>query len=57
MNDWIDWRGGDCPVNDDVLVEVIFGDMKESKLPANWFDWSHGEFNVLNIIAYRVVNQ
>lgn len=53
---WIQWAGGDCPVDSDAIVEVKFRDPNRCKfnsLIAGDFDWSHDGSNG-DIIAYRL---
>lgn len=57
-NGWIDWHGGECPVDSDAIVEVKY--RKPSPLyfnndRAGDFAWSHTGSNG-DIIAYRIVN-
>ena len=57
-NGWIDWHGGECPVDSDAIVEVKY--RKPSPLHFNNdragdFAWSHTGSNG-DIIAYRIVN-
>ena len=35
---WIEWKGGDCPVDGDTLVEVQFGARDFQTGKARWFD-------------------
>lgn len=62
---WIEWHGGECPVAEGTLVDVIFRDGTEaSSTPANVIDnryfadashafwYSHGRRN--DIVAYRL---
>lgn len=35
---WIDWKGGECPVDGDVWVEVQFGARDTQTGKARWFD-------------------
>lgn len=56
-NGWIDWHGGECPVDSDAIVEVKY--RKPSPLHFNNdragdFAWSHTGSNG-DIIAYRIV--
>lgn len=53
---WIQWPGGECPVADDVLVEVMLNDgCIERPLPANSFRWNHlNDGNDSDIIAYKL---
>lgn len=51
---WVDWHGGDCPVADDTLVEVM-GRCGESDTDrASAFRWWHGG-NGYDTIRYRIV--
>lgn len=57
-NGWIDWQGGECPVDSDAIVEVKY--RKPSPLHFNNdragdFTWSH-DGSGGDIIAYRIVN-
>ncbi|ADE87911.1 conserved phage protein [Escherichia phage vB_EcoM_ECO1230-10] len=54
---WIEWAGGECPVDSDAIVEVKY--LKPSPLHFNNdragdFSWSHTGSNG-DIIAYRIV--
>lgn len=50
MNDWIEWKGGECPVPADTLVCVRCRDGYESSRPENACNWRWGD-----VVAYRVV--
>ena len=52
---WIEWKGGECPVAGDVMVTVRIGSLGESSLPyrADGFSWKHYGSEA-DIIAYRV---
>ena len=53
---WIQWAGGDCPVDSDAIVEVKFRNPSRNKFNndrAGDFDWSHDGFGG-DIIAYRL---
>lgn len=53
---WINWTGGDCPVDSDAIVEVKFRDPSRNKFNndrAGDFTWSHDGFGG-DIIAYRL---
>jgi len=54
---WIEWKGGDCPVEEGTPVEVRFQNGKPSNgsCAAEEWDWSHGDASGFDIIAYRVV--
>ncbi|TPJ86981.1 MULTISPECIES: hypothetical protein [unclassified Mesorhizobium] len=61
---WIEWRGGECPVDGDVTVEVRFQNMRHEEgepttiemAGAMW--WDHREYGGVdspgNILAYRI---
>ena len=54
MSDWIEWKGGECPVDGEATVEIKceYGDTCIDI--AKKFDWKH--LNVeTDIVAYRVV--
>lgn len=51
---WIEWVGGECPVEDNKRVEVKFRDGFIGQDVAFWLGWSHGGDDN-DIIAYRVV--
>lgn len=48
------WPGGECPLPDGVLVEVIFRCGDCEKHPATPLDWSHDKV-AGDIIAYRII--
>lgn len=62
---WIDWNGGDCPVEKGTLVDVMYRDgVKMFKAPAGELDlnpahnrhaksWAHSGMNA-DIVAYRL---
>lgn len=52
-SDWIEWGGGECPVDGCVLVKVRFRDGREGAddWALCWFDDNCGA----DIIAYRIV--
>ena len=55
-DDWIPWKGGECPVErrDVVMVKGKNGDVDTDK--SHFYDW-HRTGSPLDIIAYRVVKQ
>ena len=58
-NGWIDWHGGECPVDSDAIVEVKFRKpcpLHFSNDRAGDFAWSHTG-SIDDIIAYRLVNK
>lgn len=57
---WIEWNGGECPVPDEALVNVRSknGLMNSYyQFLADDIDWSHGDCEGYDIIAYRVVQE
>ena len=58
MSDWIEWKGGECPVPDSTMVEVRFRDGRTpTRRPADMFDWGYGKGYLMrnsDIVAYRV---
>lgn len=53
---WIQWGGGECPVDSDAIVEVKFRNPSRNKFNndrAGDFTWSHDGFGG-DIIAYRL---
>lgn len=55
-NGWIDWHGGDCPVDSDAIVEVKYRKPNQYQFNndrAGDFNWSHDGFDG-DIIAYRL---
>lgn len=57
-NGWIDWHGGECPVDSDEIVEVKYRKPSPYQFNndrAGDFTWSHDGFGG-DIIAYRIVN-
>lgn len=56
-NGWIDWHGGECPVDSDAIVEVKYRKPNPYQFNndrAGDFTWSHDGFDG-DIIAYRLV--
>jgi hypothetical protein len=55
---WIEWSGGECPVDGAALVNVKFRDGGQSNAcPAHYFRvlWRHaGMHHTNDIIAYRI---
>lgn len=59
---WIEWKGGDCPVDSEVNIEVRYSGAcsyphwipQGSK--AKEFTWSHG-WGLSDITAYRIVQE
>lgn len=62
MNDWVEWNGGECPVDKNTLVEYIMqgNDSNISKVPARNLEWSHDKFVIHPsawVTSYRVVKE
>jgi len=58
MTDWIEWKGGECPVAPDTRVEVRLrnGD-SYSHASAGWWVWKWRDLkDTHDIVAYRVLN-
>ena len=53
---WIEWKGGECPVDGGVMVETIWSDGDIISNRARKLGWHHSQREV-NIISYRVVEQ
>lgn len=56
INGWIEWHGGECPVDSDAIVEVKFRNQNLYQFHsdrAGDFYWSHDGFGY-DIIAYRL---
>ena len=52
-DEWIEWRGGECPVHPNLIVETKWDDGDIIIQPAGNSDWMHD--SVVNIIAYRII--
>ena len=58
-NGWIEWHGGECPVDSDAIVEVKFRNPNPYQFNndrAGDFYWSHDDLGY-DIIAYRLHDQ
>lgn len=53
---WHGWNGGECPVNPDVLVEIMLWSGSSDMDVAGKIDWSHN-FIPGCIIAFRVIDR
>ena len=53
---WIKWEGGDCPVPDDTQVKVKFGNIREHKAHAGYYEWRWNRA-ISQIIAYKVIEE
>lgn len=54
---WIEWGGGECPVESSVRVDLkLRGGVITNDFPATAADWRHYEYTTnVDIIAYRVI--
>jgi len=55
MSEWIEWKGGECPVHPSTIVRLRFrdGELTEDE-EACWSSWEHiGK--PYDIISYRIV--
>ena len=51
---WIEWGGGECPVDESIDVDIRFEDGSEKIcVPADAFIWQHDD-DITTIIAYRL---
>jgi hypothetical protein len=52
---WIEWKGGDCPVADDCMVDVRLDNTSEIKNAlAEYLHWGHDKEYMYSIVAYRL---
>lgn len=57
---WIEWGGGQCPVDEEAVVDVMQrnGVLMQDE-PAGYFGWKHGNAvlheSPRDIIAYRII--
>lgn len=51
---WIEWGGGECPVEPMEIVEVKITQTSQAEGVAHCWDWHHEE-GENNIIAYRII--
>lgn len=57
-NDWIEWRGGECLVPPDTLVEVRYRDGSADWGLAGEWTWTWVDLkHTHDIVAYRVVSE
>ena len=56
MSDWIEWNGGECPVDGFTQVCVRLRDGSEKDSDARFYEWDH-QNEISDIIAYRVLNE
>lgn len=55
MTDWVEWYGGDCPVDGDTIVEIRYYGIATgtAKGPAGQFIWGYG--SARRIAKYRII--
>lgn len=56
--EWIEWKGGECPIADDARIDVTCrdGDVLRDCLPSNLYWSHHADGNYWgDIVAYRVM--
>jgi hypothetical protein len=56
MTDWIEWKGGECPVADGTVVEVRLRRGVQSEAPAVIYCWASLGDSPNDIVAYRLVD-
>ena len=58
MTKWIDWKGGECPVDANTIVNVITANGMTFTGRAELFEWENLESSkhrsFANIISYKV---
>lgn len=52
---FIEWEGGECPLNEDQQVEVVCNKGFRQALTARAFDWKFRKGRIYNIISYRPI--
>lgn len=56
QNGWVEWNGGECPVDGNFIVDVKFKDGDTDRDFAWVFWWGHQRLSEnCNIIAYRII--
>ena len=53
---WIEWGGGECPVDDGVMVDVVFENGEQSNASDAW-GWLWSERGPEGIVKYRVAGE
>lgn len=55
-DDWIEWKGGECPVSGETEVATKFkSGINDPGTSADLWNWAHDDPNDDHIVAYRVV--
>lgn len=55
MSNWLEWHGGECPIDPDTIVDVRFGDGSVDTDFAGCWDWGNmWSLDQLDITGYRV---
>lgn len=52
--EWIEWAGGECPVDNEAMIEIRYNDGDVFTDRADRLDWLHSDPNS-DIVAYRVI--
>lgn len=52
---WVDWEGGECPVDENELVRVKFRNGEVDEDSASEYNWHH-YWGTSDIVAYKVIN-
>lgn len=52
--EYISWSGGECPVEEGEVVEIVQANGEKDQDWAYWFDWGTGN-DEYNIVAYRII--
>lgn len=53
MSQWVEWKGGECPVEKGAIVDYKLRDGYESSVTANSLFWEHRHIGN-DIVAYRI---
>ena len=54
--EWVEWKGGECPIAKTSACVVKFSDGEElDTWPAGYWRWTHCDNQDDNIIAYRII--
>ena len=57
MSDWIEWNGGECPVDGETMVAVNFRlGTSDTNIKAHSLYWGHG-IRGGDIVTYRIVKE
>jgi len=53
--EWVEWAGGEQPVNGDVMVETKWSDGAVTRGDARNWRWKRTLLSDINLIAYRII--